>query len=147
MLTISAVCDTEIFLQIPPSRSTYNNLINACGSSGNWKEALNVCKKMAQNGVGPDLVTHNIILSAIKSGAQYSKALSYFELMKGTHIRPDTTTLNIVIHCLVKLRQYDKAIEIFNSMREKKSECTPDVVTFTSIIHLYSVCGRVENCI
>lgn len=102
---------------------------------------------MAQNGVGPDLVTHNIILSAFKSGAQYSKALSYFELMKGTHIRPDTTTLNIVIHCLVKLRQYDKAIDIFNSMREKKSDCILDVVTFTSIIHLYSVCGRVENCI
>ncbi|KAG4912969.1 hypothetical protein JHK87_053471 [Glycine soja] len=67
--------------------------------------------------------------------------------MKGTHIRPGTTTLNIVIHCLVKLRQYDKAIDIFNSMREKKSDCILDVVTFTSIIHLYSVCGRVENCI
>ncbi|GAU30064.1 hypothetical protein TSUD_332330 [Trifolium subterraneum] len=131
---------------IPPSRSTYNNLINACGSSGNWKEALNICKKMTDNGVGPDLVTHNIMLSAFKSGAQYSKALSYFELMKGTHIRPDTTTLSIIIHCLVKLKQYDKAIEIFNSMREKKSECHPDVVTFTSIIQLYSAYGQIENC-
>ncbi|KAI5427096.1 hypothetical protein KIW84_032501 [Lathyrus oleraceus] len=140
------IMDDMLRVAIPPSRSTYNNLINACGSSGNWKEALNVCKKMTDNGVGPDLVTHNIMLSAFKSGAQYSKALSYFELMKGTHIRPDTTTHNIVIHCLVKLQQYDKAIDIFNSMKEKKSECHPDVVTYTSIIHLYSMCGKTENC-
>ena len=135
-----------IWVQIPPSRSTYNNLINACGSSGNWREALKVCKKMTDNGVGPDLVTHNIVLSAYKNGAQYSKALSYFELMKGTNIRPDTTTHNIVIHCLVKLGQYAKAIEMFNSMREKRAGCHPDIVTFTSIIHLYSVCGQIENC-
>ncbi|KAA3457122.1 pentatricopeptide repeat-containing protein isoform X1 [Gossypium australe] len=131
---------------IPPSRSTYNNLINACGSSGNWREALKVCKKMTENGVGPDLVTHNIVLSAYKSGAQYSKALSYFELMKGTHICPDTTTLNIVIDCLVKLGQYGKAMDIFNSMRDERADSRPDIVTFTSIIHLYSVCGQIENC-
>ncbi|XP_002529506.3 pentatricopeptide repeat-containing protein At2g41720 isoform X1 [Ricinus communis] len=131
---------------IPPSRSTYNNLINACGSSGNWREALKVSKQMTENGVGPDLVTHNIVLSAYKTGAQYSKALSYFELMKGTNIRPDTTTRNIVIYCLVKLGQCEKAIDIFNSMREKRAECRPDIVTFTSIIHLYSLSGQVENC-
>ncbi|RZB47843.1 Pentatricopeptide repeat-containing protein, partial [Glycine soja] len=135
-----------------PDVETYNALISAHVSfslvmleSGNRigfvlvSDLVLICSMHHMNGVGPDLVTHNIILSAIKSGAQYSKALSYFELMKGTHIRPGTTTLNIVIHCLVKLRQYDKAIDIFNSMREKKSDCILDVVTFTSIIHLYSV--------
>ncbi|XP_028083682.1 pentatricopeptide repeat-containing protein At2g41720 isoform X2 [Camellia sinensis] len=135
-----------VLIRIPPSRSTYNNLINACGSSGKWREALQVCRKMTENGVGPDLVTHNIVLSAYKSGAQYLKALSYFELMKGTNIRPDTTTLNIVIHCLIKLGHYGKAIDIFNSMREKRAECHPDIVTFTSMIHLYSVSGQIENC-
>ncbi|KAI3760634.1 hypothetical protein L1987_51032 [Smallanthus sonchifolius] len=131
---------------VPPTRSTYNNLIHACGSSGNWKEALKVSKKMTENGVGPDLVTHNIVLSAFKTGSQYLKALSYFELMKGTKIRPDTTTLNIVIHCLVKLGQFEKAIDIFHSMRKKRAQCDPDIVTFTSIIHLYSVSGQIENC-
>ncbi|KAM3234630.1 pentatricopeptide repeat-containing protein [Capsicum annuum] len=131
---------------IPPNRSTYNNLINACGSSGNWREALKVCKEMTENGVGPDLVTHNIVLSAYKNGSEYSKALSYFELMKGTKVRPDTTTLNIVINCLVKLGQYEKAVEIFNSMREKRAECVPDIVTFTTIMHMYSVSGQIKNC-
>ncbi|OWM67253.1 hypothetical protein CDL15_Pgr000705 [Punica granatum] len=131
---------------IPPSRSTYNNLINACGSSGNWREALKVCKKMTENGVGPDLVTHNIVLSAYKTGGQYSKALSYYELMKGTNVRPDTTTLNIVIHCLAKLEQFGKAVDVFNSMRAKRSECRPDIVTFTTIIHMYSQCGQIESC-
>ncbi|KAH7557229.1 hypothetical protein JRO89_XS11G0079600 [Xanthoceras sorbifolium] len=140
------IFDDMLHAAIPPSRSTYNNLINACGSSGNWREALKVCKKMTENGIGPDLVTHNIVLSAYKTGAQYSKALSYFELMKGTKIRPDTTTHNIVIYCLVKLGQYGKAIDLFNSMREKKAECCPDIVTFTSIIHLYTVSGQIENC-
>ncbi|XP_017243113.1 pentatricopeptide repeat-containing protein At2g41720 isoform X2 [Daucus carota subsp. sativus] len=139
------IMDDMLRAAIPPSRATYNNLINACGSSGNWKEALNVCKKMTDNGVGPDLVTHNIVLSAYKSGGEYAKALSYFELMKGTKIRPDTTTLNIVIHCLVKNRQYMKAIDIFTSMRDKRAECDPDVVTFTTMIHLYSVSGQVED--
>ncbi|KAG5555735.1 hypothetical protein RHGRI_006395 [Rhododendron griersonianum] len=133
-------------IMIPPSRSTYNNLINACGSSGNWRQALQVCQMMTENGVGPDLVTHNIVLSAFKSGAQYLKAVSYFQLMIGTDIRPDTTTHNIVIHCLIKLQQYAQAIEMFNSMREKRSECKPDIVTFTSLIHLYSVSGQIDHC-
>ncbi|KAE9465928.1 hypothetical protein C3L33_02160, partial [Rhododendron williamsianum] len=101
---------------------------------------------MTENGVGPDLVTHNIVLSAFKSGAQYLKAVSYFQLMIGTDIRPDTTTHNIVIHCLIKLQQYAQAIEMFNSMREKRSECKPDIVTFTSLIHLYSVSGQIDHC-
>lgn len=100
---------------------------------------------MTENGVGPDLVTHNIVLSAYKNGSQYTKALSYYELMKGTKVRPDTTTLNIVIHCLVKLEQYQKAVEIFNSMREKRSECIPDIVTFTTIMHMYSVSGQIKK--
>ncbi|KAH9614349.1 hypothetical protein KSS87_021935, partial [Heliosperma pusillum] len=135
-----------VFYQIPPSRTTYNNLINACGSSGNWREALKICKHMTDNGIGPDLVTHNIILCAYKTGAEYSKALSYFELMEGTKIRPNTTTLNIRIYCLVKLGRYEEAVDVFNSMRHKKSECRPDVVTHTSIMHMYSVRGEIENC-
>ncbi|GER25863.1 pentatricopeptide repeat-containing family protein [Striga asiatica] len=133
---------------VPPSRTTYNNLINACGSSGNWKEALRVVKKMTDNGIGPDLVTHNIILSAYKTGSQYSKAIAYFDLMKSTNnVHPDTTTLNIVIHCLVKLGKFEEAIQIFNSMREKSSESSrPDIVTYTSIMHMYSICGQAENC-
>ncbi|URE15279.1 PPR repeat [Musa troglodytarum] len=140
------VSNNNLSYMIPPSRTTYNNLISACGSGGHWKEALEICKKMTENGVGPDLVTHNIILSAFKRGAQYSKALAYFDLMKETNICPDTITFNIVIHCLVKLGQFGKAVDIFNSMREKGAKCQPDIVTFTCIIHAYSTCGQIENC-
>ncbi|RLN33269.1 pentatricopeptide repeat-containing protein [Panicum miliaceum] len=131
---------------IPPSRTTYNNVINACGAAGNWKKALDLCKKMTENGVGPDLITHNIILSAFKNGAQYLKAIAYFEIMKSSNVAPDTFTQNIVIHCLVKVGRYGEAIELFNSMREKRTICPPDVVTYTSIMYSYSVCGQAENC-
>ncbi|KAI3869685.1 hypothetical protein MKX03_011882 [Papaver bracteatum] len=140
------IMDDMLRSSIAPSRSTYNNLINACGSSGQWQEALKICKKMTDNGVGPDLVTHNIVLTAYKSGGQYSKALSYFDLMEGTSIRPDTTTFNIVIHCLVKLEEYERAVDIFNGMREKRAECHPDTVTYTTILCAYSACGQIENC-
>jgi len=133
-------------LQIPPSRTTYNNVINACGAAGNWKKALELCKKMTENGVGPDLITHNIVLSAFKNGAQYSKAIAYFEIMQSSNVAPDTFTWNIVIHCLVKVGQYGEAIELFKSMREKRTVCPPDVVTYTSIMYSYSVCGQAENC-
>ncbi|KAI8545780.1 hypothetical protein RHMOL_Rhmol07G0064800 [Rhododendron molle] len=72
----SIVSGVVMLIVIPPSRSTYNDLINVCGSSGNWRQALQVCQMMTENGVGPDLVTHNIVLSAFKSGAQYLKAVS-----------------------------------------------------------------------
>lgn len=127
-------------LQIPPSRATYNNVINACGAAGNWKKALELCKKMTRNCVGPDLVTHNIVLSAFKNGSQYLKAIAYFKMMKGANIAPDTFTLNIVIHCLVKVGQYEDAVDLLNSMREKRARCPPDVVTYTTIMHSYYVC-------
>jgi len=62
--------------------------------------------------------------------------------MKEANIVPDTISLTIVIHCLIKLGQFGKAVDIFSSMREKRTQCLPDIVTFTSIIHAYSVCVK-----
>ncbi|MBA0754702.1 hypothetical protein Gogos_019852, partial [Gossypium gossypioides] len=138
------VCKLNVYGQIPPSRSTYNNLINACGSSGNWREALKVCKKMTENGVGPDLVTHNIVLSAYKSGAQYSKAaLSYFELMKGRHIRPDTTTLNIIpdltsLHSLASFT-YILFAAVFHAMLAEGIQ--PNNVSYNTLMAVYASHG------
>ncbi|KAG1338410.1 hypothetical protein COCNU_04G007160 [Cocos nucifera] len=145
-----------LLIRIPPSRTTYNNLISSCGSGGNWKEALEICKTMTENGVGPDLVTHNIVLSAFKNGAQYSKALAYFELMKKTNICPDTITLNIVIHCLVKLGQFGKAIEnckaVFDMMLAEglkpniiSYNALLDTVSYTSLLNAYGRSGQPEK--
>lgn len=134
-------------MQIPPSRSSYNNLINACGSSGQWEAALDICKRMSTEGVGPDTVTHNIILSAFKNGGQYRKVLAYFEHMKSCKlVFPDRISYNTVLHCLIKLEYYDKAVDLYNDMKKLTSiSCEPDTVTYNNLIHLYAVQGQITN--
>ncbi|PPD67099.1 hypothetical protein GOBAR_DD36022 [Gossypium barbadense] len=62
-------------------------------------------------------------------------------------VGPDLVTHNIVLSAYkMKLGQFGKAMDIFNSMRAERADSRPDIVTFTSIIHLYSVCGQIENC-
>ncbi|KAI8534301.1 hypothetical protein RHMOL_Rhmol10G0079600 [Rhododendron molle] len=100
-------------MKIPPSWSTYNNFINACGSSGNWRQALQVCQMMTENGVGPDLVKIVSILSAAE--------------LRG--IALNTIAYNSAIGSYMNVGDYEKAIELYRSMRKKKVK--PDSVTYT----------------
>jgi pentatricopeptide repeat protein len=131
-------------LQVPPSRGSYNNLINACGSSGQLEKALEVCQRMTDNGVGPDLVTHNIILSAFKSAGQPQKAVEYYDHLLSKNVPLDRCSHNIILNCLGKMQQFDDAIDLFCRMRKMKGS-EPDVITYNSLIHVYAVCGQVEQ--
>ena len=90
-----------IIFQVPPTRQSYNNLLSAYGSTGDWKQVLKICKKMMDNGVGPDIVTHNIIMSALKNGGEHEKAISYFNDMEARNFPMDRYTYNILIKCLL----------------------------------------------
>ncbi|KAF7148745.1 hypothetical protein RHSIM_Rhsim03G0025900 [Rhododendron simsii] len=90
---------------IPPSRSTYNNLIDACGSSGNWRQALQVCKMMMENGVGPDLAVFNSMLrkglkpnivtynSLIGAYASHAKAIDVLRDMEQNGVHPNIVSI------------------------------------------------------
>ncbi|KAG5559345.1 hypothetical protein RHGRI_009026 [Rhododendron griersonianum] len=100
---------------IPPSRSTYNNLIDACGSSGNWRQALQVCKMMTENGVGPDLAVFN---SMLREG-----------------LKPSIVTYNSLIGAYAS---HAKAIDVLCDMEQNGVH--PNIV---SICTLLAACGRV----
>lgn len=131
-------------LQVPPSRGSYNNLINACGSSGQLEKALEVCQRMTDNGVGPDLFTHNIILSAFKSAGQPQKAVEYYDHLLSKNVPLDRCSHNIILNCLGKIQRFDDAIDLFHRMRKMKGS-EPDVITYNSLIHVFAVCGQVEQ--
>lgn len=131
-------------MQIAPSRSSYNNLINACGSSGQWFKALEICKRMTDNGVGPDLMTYNIILSAFKSGGQPRHAVAYYDHLISKKVPLDRYSHNIILNCLTKLGRFEDAINLFKEMR-KMNGCEPDVVTFNALLHVYALCGQITK--
>lgn len=118
--------------------------MSACGRSGKWQQALEVCKRMTDNGVGPDLVTHNTILSAFKTGGQPHLALAFYKHLVSKNVPVDRFSHNIILSCLTKLGHYDDAIKLFFEMR-KMNGCKPDVITFNSLLHVYAVCGQVTK--
>ncbi|KAG5539016.1 hypothetical protein RHGRI_019540 [Rhododendron griersonianum] len=107
---------------IPPSRSTYNNLINACESSGNWRQVLQVCQMMTENGVGPDqgrFTEAESTFTTMKVAGDWEKAAALLEEMGMNNVQPDAIAFSARLRAFNTGCQPAKVMSLAGVMREK----------------------------
>jgi pentatricopeptide repeat protein len=56
-----------------PVTRTYNTLMIACNTSGQWQKALNVYAEMVRMGHGPNTTTFNALISAHSKAGRLEK--------------------------------------------------------------------------
>lgn len=59
-----------------PVTRTYNTLMIACNTSGQWQEALNVYSEMVRMGHTPNTTTYNALISAHSKAGRFEKVRS-----------------------------------------------------------------------
>ena len=64
----------------------------ACGSAGQWKEAVSLLRQMADRGVSPGVVNYSIAISACAKGCESATALSLLREMKANRVAPNAVT-------------------------------------------------------
>lgn len=66
--------------------------MTACGSSGNWEDAVSLVREMKDKGVPPNFISYSVAISACAKAGQHEPALALMKEMKDAGISPNTVT-------------------------------------------------------
>lgn len=132
--------------QLTPDINTYNNLLNACYSSGNFESAEKLIEEIFDFGspIQPDLSTFNIRLKGISckldeatSAEEKEKLIELmdkiFEESLKANIKSNDITINTMLDILIKAGKIKRAWDLFDIMKEKY-EVEPDKYSYSTII-------------
>ncbi|KAF7147557.1 hypothetical protein RHSIM_Rhsim03G0026600 [Rhododendron simsii] len=148
-----------------PNVDSYNTLIDAYGSNGFLAKAIDVLRDMEQNGVHPNIVSICTLLVACGRVGQRVKIDSILSAAELRGIALNTIAYNAAIGSYMNFGDHEKAIELYRSMRKKKVKpdcgrfteaestftkmkvagCSPDLVTYTTMIHACTSVGDWEK--
>lgn len=64
----------------------------ACGSSGDWEDAVALVREMRGRGVPPNFVSYSVAISTCAKASQHEPALELMQEMKDAGITPNTVT-------------------------------------------------------
>jgi len=137
---------------------TYSSLISACEKAGRWETALQLFDEMTRDGCSPNTVTYNSLITACGQGACCWLSLvaccsarcwppvdlilcaaAAVSLVERKH-PPYTPSQPFPTNKLTPGCQWEKAQAVFDQMQA--SGCTPDVVTYTSLISAHERGGQ-----
>ncbi|CDP11616.1 unnamed protein product [Coffea canephora] len=109
----------------------YNSVIGSYMNFGDFEKAIMVYGSMRKHNVKPDSVTYNVLISGCCKMSKFSNALEF---------------LNEMLDLKVPLSQEGQlagAESMFSMM--KMAGFHPDVVTYTAMLHAYSVADDWEK--
>ncbi|GFY96208.1 tetratricopeptide repeat (TPR)-like superfamily protein [Actinidia rufa] len=118
----------------------YNSAIGSYMNVGEHEKALKLYGSMRERKVKPDSVTYNVLISGCCKMSKYSEALEFLEEMMDLKIPLSKEVYSSVICAYSKQA---KAESMFTMM--KGAGCSPDVITYTTMIHTYGAIGDWEK--
>ncbi|KAK1390870.1 hypothetical protein POM88_019048 [Heracleum sosnowskyi] len=116
---------------------TYNVILNVYWEIGMpWKKITEVFDGMRSSGVAPDAYTYNTLISSCRQGTLSQEAKQIFEEMKVfEEIKLSGCSPNIVTP---DLSTYTYLALSSIGTRRKKSEVTPDAITYNIFVASYA---------
>jgi pentatricopeptide repeat domain-containing protein 1 len=122
-----------------PVTRTYNTLMIACNTSGQWQEALNVYGEMVRLGHSPNTTTFNALISAHSKAGRLEKVGIQRPgvSIADEGLQPSQEVvgcgLRVVFHVL---NVYGEMVRLGHS---------PNTTTFNALISAHSKAGRLEK--
>jgi len=132
---------------MPPNDVSYNCLINAAVSSGDFQEAWSTVEMMERSGVAIDQYTLSIMLKALKKAncppKDVNRALELLD-RSGVDVCSDEVLLNTALETCTrhkKLQRLEAIVTAFSN-----SNLHPSVHTYGSLIKACSTLRRLDKC-
>lgn len=140
-------CDSEKALECfqrmqccgyEPDDVTYINMLTACVKSGDVKVGRQIFDCMSS----PSLISWNAILSGYNQSADHGEAVELFRKMQFQWQNPDRTTLAIILSSCAELGLLEAGKQVHAV--SQKLGFYDDVYVASSLINVYSKCGKME---
>ncbi|CAJ1927038.1 unnamed protein product [Sphenostylis stenocarpa] len=121
-----------------PDDVTHINMLTACVKSGDVRTGRQIFDCIPC----PNLTSWNAILSGYNQNADHKEALELFRKMQFQCQHPDRTTLAIILSSCAELGLLESGKEVHAA--SQKFGFYDDVYVASSLINVYSKCGKME---
>ncbi|THG16076.1 hypothetical protein TEA_005611 [Camellia sinensis var. sinensis] len=119
----------KVFNEMPVKNVvSWNSMISGLAQQGEFKEALNMFRKMQSRGVKPDDVTIVGVLNSCSNLGMLELGKWVHAYVDRNHIKADGYIGNALVDMYAKCGNIDEAFKVFNGMKCR------DVYTYTAII-------------
>ncbi|KAI5447029.1 variant 2 [Lathyrus oleraceus] len=131
-------------LGVKPNMTMYNTLLYAMARGKRARGAKLVYEEMKNNGFSPLWATYSAVLEAYSRARLSKEALSVYKEMKEKGMTMNNVLYGMLLDMCADVGCVDEAIEIFEDMKQSEA-CEPDVVSYSSLINMYSCLGKVSE--
>ncbi|XP_013601492.1 PREDICTED: pentatricopeptide repeat-containing protein At4g16390, chloroplastic-like [Brassica oleracea var. oleracea] len=131
-------------LGVKPNLVIYNRLLDSMGKAKRPWQATIIHKDLISNGFEPNWSTYAALIRAYGRARYGDDALVIYRQMKGKGMELTVILYNTLLSMCADIGYVDEAFEIFQDMKSSGT-CDPDSWTFSSLVTVYSCCGRVSE--
>jgi len=107
---------------------TFNTMINAFASAGQFENANDVFKALKSSGIRPDRVSYTTLIKASINSGKLDNAIDLLDDMKWVGVQPDIVSYNNVIEALCNVNRLYEAKDLVNEM--ESARISPDSMTY-----------------
>lgn len=131
-------------LGVKPNLVLYNTLLDAMGRAKRPWQAKTIYKEMMNNGFTPSRATYAALIRAYGRARYGEDAISVYREMKENGMELNVVLYNTLLAMCADVGFTEAAADIFEDMKMSQN-CKPDSWTFSSLITIYSCCGKVSE--
>ncbi|KAE9599120.1 hypothetical protein Lal_00044167 [Lupinus albus] len=129
---------------VKPNMVTYSTLLYAMGRAKWSWEAKAIYEDMINYGFSPNWATYAALLQAYSRARFGEDALGIYNEMKDKGMDLNPFLYNMLLDMCADVGYIDEAVEIFEDMKNCRT-CQPDIITFSSMINMYSRALKVSE--
>ncbi|KAL6284361.1 hypothetical protein ACE6H2_015290 [Prunus campanulata] len=132
------------------SLNAFKVVFNLCKEANLADEALSVLRKIPDFGLRPDTTLYNVVIRLFCDKGDMNMAESLVKEMGLVDLLPDLITYMVMINgfCNVgRSEKMERALELLTEMEKVGGDCSPNVVTYTSVIQKLCDKGRLKEAL
>ncbi|XP_050151988.1 pentatricopeptide repeat-containing protein At5g47360-like [Malus sylvestris] len=117
-----------------PDTTVYNVIIRLFCDMEDMDMAESLVKEMDLVDLCPDLITYMVLIKGFCNVGRLDDACGLFKVMKEHGCLPNAVVYSALLDGFCRCDNMKRALELLKEMEKEGGDCTPNVVTYTSVI-------------
>ncbi|XP_052210045.1 pentatricopeptide repeat-containing protein At5g47360 [Diospyros lotus] len=120
-----------------PDTTAYNVVIRLFCGKGNMDAAAELMREMDSINLYPDMITYVAMVKGFGNVGRLEDACALFKVMRGHGCLPNTVVFSALLDGVCRFGSLEMAMEMLREMEDGGGVCSPNVVTYTSVIQSF----------
>ncbi|CAE7276356.1 unnamed protein product [Symbiodinium sp. CCMP2456] len=129
---IALRCFGSLCRSVLPNAVVYTTLMVAFSRHGEWRQALDLFRRLVAEHVQTDIVLYGAAVKACEEGSQWQEAICILQRLPDRALVPDTTLLNSAISACEKAGEWPWALHLLRTLSDWVLRA--DAISFSAAI-------------